>query len=147
MIDFTQPVLQACNVSVRAAFAEVKLLPGRQAVASVRAGAADRLRGGGTTTGSTKQAAARPGGNDSTPAGAWPGFDDGTAAGAWPGLVPIVRAAGRPIAWAIPAAGTMLIRLFACMLAALSATIAGRAGVAKHSRDRSEQPYRRRLES
>jgi hypothetical protein len=135
MIDFTQPVLQACNAGVRAAFSEVRLLPCRQTVASVRAAAADRP--GGTAAGSTRQSIAR---RDNDP-------HDGTATGEGYGVAPIVRALARPISWSVPAARTMLLRLFACMLAALSTTIAGRAGLARHRRDRAELPYRRRLHS
>ncbi|HEX7312053.1 MAG TPA: hypothetical protein VF232_12840, partial [Gaiellaceae bacterium] len=130
MIDFTQPVLQACNVSFRAAFSEVRLLPCRDAVASVRTAAADRLVG--TAKGSTKQSIARR---------------DSTATDEWDRVAPIERAATGPLSWSVPAAGATLFRLFAGMLAGLSATIAGRAGLARHRRDRNELSYRRRLHS
>jgi hypothetical protein len=143
MIDFTQPVLQACNVSIRVAFSEVKLVPCRHAVASLRTAAVDRLRGGtgaGTNgaNGTSNQAVARRDNAEHGSAGT----------GELHAVGPIEAVPTRPRIWAIPAAGgAMLLRLFACMLAALSAMIAGRAGLARQRRDRNELPYRRRLDS
>jgi hypothetical protein len=134
--------LQACNLSIRVAFSEVKLVPCRHAVASMRTATVHRFRGGaggtnGTAGGTTSDAVARRDNAEHTTAGT----------GEVQAVAPIEGAALRPIVWAIPAAGGAILRLFACMLAALSAAIAGRAGLARQRRDRNELPYRRRLHS
>src|SRR5262249_28093000 len=105
MIDFAQPVLQACNVSVRAAFSQVKLLPSEQASRSVRA-VAEKLHGGHTTrSGADSADGPSSKGRSSTPSTSSPvgrGDDETPALAA--------TAALRPFFWSVPEAGGMLLR-------------------------------------
>jgi hypothetical protein len=125
MIDFTQPMLQACNVGFRSAFTQVRLVEcGRARAVQATAGARDlgrravgleSHRGDG---GSRQRIAVRG-----------------------------RHAVAAPFVWSVPAAGLMLIRLMACVLASISAVVAGQAGLRKHRRDRTELRYRRRHQS
>jgi hypothetical protein len=151
MIDFTQPMLQACNVSVRAAFSQVRLLPCEQATRAVRS-AVERLHGGEGVSGRAgggNRDNGSPTKSSPTKSSSIAHRDEGegvlheVGGSAYVATRPF--SALKPFFWSVPAAGGMLLRLFACMLASLSAMIAGRAGFRRHSRDRQELPYRRRL--
>jgi hypothetical protein len=156
MIDFAQPVLQACNVSVRAAFSQVRLVPCDQASRGVRS-VVEKLQGGNAASTGGKSPASR---SSSSPSSSARGSSSasssarGSSSPSWsvdPGdgesPAEAATAALRPFFWSVPEAGGMLLRVFAGMLASVSAMIAGRAGVRRHSRDRHELPYRRRLDS
>ena len=152
MIDFTQPMLHACTVSVRAAFSQVRLLPCDQTWRAMRSGFGSTPDGGERARGGTKKSSSGGGTKKSSSGNSSPVArpDDVTST-----LRPAPRnpfeairpfSAVKPFLWSVPAAGGMLLRLVACMLASLSAMIAARAGIRRHGRDRNELPYRRRLE-
>jgi hypothetical protein len=126
MIDFTQPVLQACNVSIRSAFAQVRLVPCRQQ-SSFRASGV-----GGHAAAERSTAPKRDRG---------PGELDPVLHGA----LGINAEGAAPFTWTTPSGGGALLRWLAAALGWASALTAGNAAVRKHRRDRSELPYRRRL--
>jgi hypothetical protein len=148
MIDFTQPMLQACNLSVRAAFSQVRLVPCEQASRAVRS-AVQRLHTGEGVRGGARRSQSHTSSSVTRREGDRPESPENPLHAVSGNEYVATRpfSALKPFFWSIPAAGGMLLRLFACMLAALSAMIAGRAGIKRHSRDRNELPYRRRLES
>jgi hypothetical protein len=118
MFDFSQPALQACTNSVRMTFAQVKLISCRERDLAQRSmsAVAQRTRYA-TAEARTQLSAAR-----------------GSVATA-------TRAIGP---WTIPAASLYLLRLVACVLASLSALIAGASGVRRARREREVGRYRGR---
>jgi hypothetical protein len=122
MFDFSQPALQACTNSMRMTFTQVKLVSCRErdlahrSVAAVSNAVAER----------TRSAGANARGQLSTVRGS----------------VAAARHAIGP--WTVPAASLYLLRLIACVLASLSALIAGASGVRRAKRERELARYRGR---
>jgi hypothetical protein len=122
VIDFTQPVLQACTTSLRMTFDSVQLVrcEGQQAA----------TRTAGRLSSSVSRQVRR---SDSPPghAGGLRSASKGASK----------RMSKGSVNWPIPVAATMLIRLVACLLASMSALVAGRAGVRHARREREQRRY------
>jgi hypothetical protein len=122
VIDFTQPVLQACTTSLRMTFDSVQLV---------------RCEG--------QRAATRTAGRLSSSLSRQVRGSDvhlGHAGGSWNASKSASkRMSNGSVNWPIPVAATMLIRLVACLLASMSALVAGRAGVRHARREREQRRY------